>query len=137
MFLFSRIKVLFTLVFIFHNLFYLQPNILLLHNIENDDAQAKPSYKKVKLSSNDEIYLWHFRLSHINQNRIERLVKDGPLNSLEVKPLPTCESCLEGKMTKRPMSKNSRMLRISTRRCLRASKCSSLGRFRILYNIHQ
>ena len=33
--------------------------------------------------------------------RIERLVKDGPLNSLQVKPLLTCESSLEGKMTKR------------------------------------
>ena len=44
------------------------------------------------------------RFSHINQNRIERLMKDDPLNSLEVEPLPTCKSCLEGKMTKGPFS---------------------------------
>ncbi|RVW18790.1 Retrovirus-related Pol polyprotein from transposon TNT 1-94 [Vitis vinifera] len=33
---------------------------------------------------------------------ISLLVKDGPLSSLKVEALPTCESCLEGKMTKRP-----------------------------------
>ena len=41
------------------------------------------------------------RLGHINQTRIERLVNYGPLKELRVTPLPTCESCLEGKMTKR------------------------------------
>ena len=49
----------------------------------------------------NETYLWHLRLGHINQTRIERLVNDGPLKELRVTPLPTCESCLEGKMTKR------------------------------------
>ncbi|KAL6323869.1 hypothetical protein AAG906_005865 [Vitis piasezkii] len=34
--------------------------------------------------------------------KISLLVKDGPLSSLKVEALPTCESCLEGKMTKRP-----------------------------------
>ncbi|KAL6334568.1 hypothetical protein AAG906_018907 [Vitis piasezkii] len=47
-------------------------------------------------------YLWHLRLGHINLDRISLLVKDGPLSSLKVEALPTCESCLEGKMTKRP-----------------------------------
>ena len=103
------------------NLFYLQPNILSLHNIENDDTQAKPSHKKAKVSTNDEKYLWHLRLGHINQNRIKRLVKDGPLSSLEVKPLSNCESCLESKMIKRPFTGKgqgvgSRMPRISTHR---------------------
>ncbi|RVW98285.1 Retrovirus-related Pol polyprotein from transposon TNT 1-94 [Vitis vinifera] len=47
-------------------------------------------------------YLWHLRLGHINLDRISLLVKDGLLSSLKVEALPTCESCLEGKMTKRP-----------------------------------
>ena len=29
------------------------------------------------------------------------MVSDGPLSDLKVDDLPTCESCLEGKMTKR------------------------------------
>ena len=45
----------------------------------------------MKVSANDEIYLWHLQLGHVNENIIERLVKDGPLNSLEVKPFPTCK----------------------------------------------
>ena len=101
MFLFLRIKVLFALVFILaiFSIYYQ----IFSHCI--NDAQAKPSHKKAKVSTNDETFLWHLRLGHINQNKIERLVKDGPLNSLEVKPLPTCESCLEGKMTKRVLPK--------------------------------
>ncbi|KAK0576062.1 hypothetical protein LWI29_011265 [Acer saccharum] len=43
-------------------------------------------------------------LCHINLNRIKRLVSDGPLSDLKVDDLPTCESCLEGKMTKRTFS---------------------------------
>ena len=50
------------------------------------------------------IYLWHLRLGHINLDRIERLIKDGPLRELRVGTLPVCESCLEGKMTKRAFS---------------------------------
>ncbi|RVW25356.1 Retrovirus-related Pol polyprotein from transposon TNT 1-94 [Vitis vinifera] len=44
------------------------------------------------------------QLGHINIDRIERLAKDGPLRELKVGTLPVCESCLEGKMTKRPFS---------------------------------
>ena len=50
------------------------------------------------------MYLWHLRLGHINLDRITRLVKDGPLRDLSVGSLPVCESCLEGKMAKRPFS---------------------------------
>ena len=46
------------------------------------------------------MYLWHLRLGYINLRWIYRLVKDGPLGSLEVEALLVCESCLEGKMTK-------------------------------------
>ena len=46
--------------------------------------------------------LWHKRLGHINLNRINRLVKDGILDNLVLEPIPVCESCIEGKMTKRP-----------------------------------
>ena len=56
--------------------------------------------KKRKVSN--ETYLWHLRLGHINPNRIHGLVKIGILNSLAFEPIPMCESCLEGKMTKRP-----------------------------------
>ncbi|CAA0824201.1 Uncharacterized mitochondrial protein AtMg00300, partial [Striga hermonthica] len=60
--------------------------------------------KRKEPSKMNETYLWHLRLGHINLRRIQRLVADGPLGSLEVEAFPTCESCLEGKMTKRVFS---------------------------------
>ena len=57
--------------------------------------------KRKEPSSNPTI-LWHMRLGHINLNRISRLVKDGILDKLVLEPMPVCESCIEGKMTKRP-----------------------------------
>ena len=63
-----------------------------------------PKPKKQKISHDDDTYLWHLKLGHINLDRINRLVKDGPLIELKVGTLSVCESCLEGKMTKRPFS---------------------------------
>ena len=53
-----------------------------------------------------ETYLWHLRLGHISLDRINRLTKDDPLKDINVGSLPVCESCLEGKMTKRHFFKN-------------------------------
>ena len=52
--------------------------------------------------SSNPTKLWHKRLGFSNQNRINRLVKDGILDNLVLEPMPVCESCTEGKMTKRP-----------------------------------
>ena len=67
-----------------------------LNNIIGSSKRKKPSQNPTRL--------WHMRLGHINLNRIDRLVKEGVLPSLVVEPIPLCESCLEGKMTKRPFS---------------------------------
>ena len=41
---------------------------------------------------------------------IQRLIKDSPLSFLEVELIPQCESCLEGKITKKPFgSKGNRV----------------------------
>ena len=58
--------------------------------------------KRKEPSKVNQTHLWHLRLGHINLRRIERLVKDGPLGSLQVETFPVCESCLEGKMTNGP-----------------------------------
>ena len=60
----------------------------------------KPKTKRQKISPENKTYLWHLRLGHINLDRIDRLVKSGPLSELKVGTLPVYESCLEGKMTK-------------------------------------
>ena len=77
-----------------------QPALQLQHRVLNNTSST--SNKRKEPSSLNQTYLWHLRLGHINLRRIQRLVVDGPLGSLAVEPFPVCESCLEGKMTKRP-----------------------------------
>ncbi|KAI3457782.1 hypothetical protein Pfo_014445 [Paulownia fortunei] len=79
-----------------NDLYVLKPTDSLLYHTTSN--------KRIKLSPTNETFLWHLRLGHINLNRIQRLVRDGPLSDLKVEFLPVCESCLEGKMTKRPFT---------------------------------
>ena len=68
------------------------------------DSNSHVLPKKRKFSTFNKAYLWHLRLGHINPNRIQRLIKDGLLEPLDLESLLVCESCLEGKMTKRPFT---------------------------------
>ena len=86
-----------------NGLYILRPNKRTLLNTELFRVEH-PKPKKQKILDNDDTYLWHLRLGHISLDRINRLVKDGPLKELKVGNLPVCESCLEGKMTKRSFS---------------------------------
>ena len=45
-------------------------------------------------------YLWHLRLGHIGEDRLNKLEKDGPFGSLTSKSYPVCESCLQERMIK-------------------------------------
>ncbi|KAJ9542356.1 hypothetical protein OSB04_028862 [Centaurea solstitialis] len=55
----------------------------------------------------DQTYLWHCRLGHINKKRVELLLKGGFLGTFNYKPFDNCESCLSGKMTKQPSNKEN------------------------------
>jgi hypothetical protein len=55
----------------------------------------------------DQIFIWHCRLCHINEKRIEQLHKYGLLSSFDFESFETCESCLLGKMTKAPFTGHS------------------------------
>ena len=79
-----------------NNLYFIKPKMYSLLNTEVDNNS-----KRLKTSQSNKTYLWHLCLGHIGLNRIQRLVKDGPLSFLEVEPSPQYESCLESKMTKR------------------------------------
>ena len=39
-------------------------------------------------------YLWHLRLGHIGEDRLNKLEKDGLLESLTFESYPICEFCL-------------------------------------------
>ena len=59
--------------------------------------------KRSRLDDVNDTYLWHCRLGHINKNMITRL-EEGLLDLSVCESLPTCESCLLGKMTKSPFT---------------------------------
>ena len=82
-------------------LYFINPTVLEIHASEIVDTVLS---KKRKLSPSSPTKLWHLRLGHINLNRINRLVTGGVLPDLVVEPISVCESCLEGKMTKRSFS---------------------------------
>ena len=48
------------------------------------------------------IYLWHCRLDHISESKINKLIKDEFFNSNDFQSLGTCLSCLIEKMIKSP-----------------------------------
>ena len=83
-----------------NNRYFLSPLSYDINAIEIVENEHNHLAKKRKISN--ETYLWHLRLGHINPTRIHGLVKSGILNSLAFEPIPIFESCLEGKMNKRP-----------------------------------
>ena len=85
------------------DLYILTPNKHELYNSELDNDSHVKSLKR-KFPSTNDAYLWHLHLGHINPNKIERLIKDGLLEPLDFDGFSVCESCLEGKMTKRPFN---------------------------------
>ena len=78
------------------NLFHITPNYLSFI-VENNHVSLKR-----KTPSMNQTYLWHLCLGHINLNRIKRLVNSRVLCLIVPEDLSVCESCIEGKMTKRP-----------------------------------
>ena len=80
------------------------------HELYNSKLENNSHVKslKRKFPFTSDAYLWHLYLGHINSNRIQRLIKDGLLEPLDFNAFPVCESCLEGKMTKRPFNAKGR-----------------------------
>ena len=60
--------------------------------------------KKRKREDMNVTYLWHCRLGHINESRINKLFKDKFFDPYDYESYGTCESCLMRKMTKTPFT---------------------------------
>ena len=88
-------------------LYILTPDKHELYNSKLDNDSHVKSLKR-KFPFTNDAYLWHLRLGHINPYRIQRLIKDELLEPLDFDKFPVCESCLEGKMTKRPFNVKGR-----------------------------
>ena len=49
-------------------------------------------------------FLWHCRLEHIGDGRLQKLHKDAYLGAFDYESFATCESCIMGKLPKYPFS---------------------------------
>ena len=52
-----------------------------------------------KLTNENSSMLWHKRLGHISKQRIQRLMSEGILDSLNFSDLKICIECIKGKQT--------------------------------------
>ncbi|GJZ81657.1 retrotransposon protein, putative, ty1-copia subclass [Tanacetum coccineum] len=69
--------------------------------VSNVNSIYNISNKRVKHNL-DSTYIWHCRLAHINKKCIKQPQQDGLLKSTDDESFDKCESCLSGKMTKKP-----------------------------------
>jgi hypothetical protein len=74
-----------------------------------DKSVCNNNAKRARLNDLNPTFIWHCRLGHINDKCIERLHRDGFLNSFDFESFDTCESCLLGKMTKAHFTSQSEM----------------------------
>ncbi|KAM1532879.1 hypothetical protein ACFX10_006856 [Malus domestica] len=71
-----------------------------MHCIESGNT-SKP--KRPREEVNQE-KMWHFKLGHVNLDKIRKMSKDGYFRPLGNDQMGTCECCLKGKMTKSPFT---------------------------------
>ena len=55
---------------------------------------------KRKLTNENSMTLWHKGLGHLSKNRIERLLSNGILDSLDFTNFTICVECIKGKQIK-------------------------------------
>ena len=68
----------------------------------NEQTMNVIGSKKLKYRKISQKSLWHLRLGHIREDRLNKLKKDGLLGLLTFESYPVCESYFQGKMAKLP-----------------------------------
>ena len=81
--------------YLIHGLYYVD------NMSNNNEPQSNMKAMLIEYAFNSQ-YLWHLRLCHIAEDRINKLERMGILSNLESASNSTCESCLQGKMTRSP-----------------------------------
>ncbi|KAL0301556.1 UNVERIFIED_CONTAM: Transposon Ty1-BL Gag-Pol polyprotein [Sesamum radiatum] len=79
-----------------------------LYILQRSDWIMTAQYKR-KLENFENAQIWHARLGHISQDRMKRLVHSKSLEIDNLDNLPACESCLKGKMTRKPFVGHSKL----------------------------
>nr|GEY54137.1 hypothetical protein [Tanacetum cinerariifolium] len=69
-----------------------------MHDLVPDDNFIYNVSTKRAKHNLDSTYLWHYRLAHISNKRIEKLQQEGLLKSTDEESFDQCVSCLSGKI---------------------------------------
>ncbi|KAL5582663.1 hypothetical protein UlMin_015105 [Ulmus minor] len=77
-------------------------NLYLLETVPsyNETLHVESRGTKRKLNKDNSASLWHKRLGHISKSRVERLVSDEILESLDFSDFDICVECINRKQTK-------------------------------------
>ena len=88
---------------------YISSGFIIL-DIDYSQIQNNNNYSLIASSSNALIdaTVWHSRLGHIGQDRMNHLAKEGLLEPLSHIDLPVCEQCLAEKATWKPFGEATR-----------------------------
>ena len=70
----------------------------------NNNVLHIDNMKKRKREDVNVTYLWHYRLDHINESKINKLYKDNIFDPYNYESYKTCESCLMRKMINTPFT---------------------------------
>ena len=74
---------------------------------DNNKIGSSSAYIDVSCDVNVDSILWHMRLGHINYNKMKKMANIGLIPNLDL-DLKPCESCISGKMTRKPFEKLER-----------------------------
>jgi len=77
-------------------------NLYLLDNVASygESFNVELCGTKHRIDNTNSGALWHKRLGHISNNRIERLVSNRILDSIDFTSFDVCVECIKGKQTK-------------------------------------
>ncbi|XP_075103561.1 uncharacterized protein LOC142178129 [Nicotiana tabacum] len=77
---------------------------LIIMDLDYDSFSNNASFSMFVSSHkyDSDVNIWHARLGHIGQQRMQRLAKQGLLSNIEHVELSTCENCLAGKLARKP-----------------------------------
>nr|GFA97853.1 hypothetical protein [Tanacetum cinerariifolium] len=76
------------------------------NNVSRNNNNSIFSINKKRKLDLYSSYLWHCRLAHIGKTRMQKLQRERLLESINDESFDKCESCISGKMTKKPFNNN-------------------------------
>nr|GEW77801.1 retrotransposon protein, putative, Ty1-copia subclass [Tanacetum cinerariifolium] len=76
------------------------------NNFSKNNNNSIFSINKKRKLDLDSSYLWHGRLAHIGKTRMQKLQREGLLESINDESFDKCESCISEKMTKKTFNDN-------------------------------